>query len=206
VEIAMQGAIARICCKYHDFIPRTLAYWMFGECTEEGNPVDLRGQEFHSICQSYFTEREYNIVNLEDMLKKQISMMDQFRQLMDLATKRMMETESALVVMDDQRTELKERIKTLEDPLKLEEKLLHSDIWAHVLEKTVLFQYKNLHKSGEEKDQLRKDNGELKMENDKLKKTIAELEAKQKEEESEEEEDPKERIVYNSSDELTYEE
>jgi hypothetical protein len=41
-------------------------------------------------------------------------------------------------MMDDQRTQLKERIKTLEDPLKLEEKLLHSDIWAHVLEKTVL--------------------------------------------------------------------
>jgi hypothetical protein len=50
VEIAMQGAIARICCKYHDYIPVTSAYWMFGEHTEEGNPVDHRGQEFHSIC------------------------------------------------------------------------------------------------------------------------------------------------------------
>jgi hypothetical protein len=50
VEIAMQGAIARICCKYHDYIPVTSAYWMFGERTEEGNPVDHRGQEFHSIC------------------------------------------------------------------------------------------------------------------------------------------------------------
>jgi hypothetical protein len=108
VEIAMQGAIARICCKYHDFIPRTSAYWMFGEHSKEGNPVDCRGQEFHSICQSYFTEREYNIVNLEDMLKKQISVMDQFRQLMDLATKRIIETESALVMMGDQRNELKE--------------------------------------------------------------------------------------------------
>jgi hypothetical protein len=34
----------------------------------------------------------------------------------------------------------------------------------------------------------------------------SELEAKQKEEESEEDEDPEERIVYSSSDELTYEE
>jgi hypothetical protein len=56
--------------------------------------------------------------------------------------------------------------------LKLEEKLLHSDIWAHVLEKTVLLQYKNLQKSGEEKNQLRKDNDELKTENDALKKKI----------------------------------
>jgi hypothetical protein len=204
--MVMQGAIARICCKYHDFIPRTLAYWMFGERTEKGNPVDHRGQEFHSICQSYFTEREYNTVNPEDMLKKQISMMDQFRQLMDLATKRIIETESALVMMGDQRNELKKRIKTLEDPLKMEEKLLHSDIWVHVLDKTVLLQYDNLQKSGEEKNQLRKDNDELKIENDMLKKKIAKLEAKQKEEEYEEEEDPKERIVYSSSDELTYEE
>jgi hypothetical protein len=82
---------------------------------------------------------------------------------MDLATKRIMETESALVVMDDQRTELKERIKTLEDPLKLEEKLLRSNIWAHVLEKTVLLQCKNLQKSKEEKDQVRKDNGRQRM-------------------------------------------
>jgi hypothetical protein len=54
--------------------------------------------------------------------------MDQFRQLMDLATKRIIETESALVMMGDQKTQLQERIKTLEEPLKLEEKLLHSDI------------------------------------------------------------------------------
>jgi cell division protein FtsB len=97
---------------------------------------------------------------------------------MDLATKRIIETESALVMMGDQKTQLKERIKTLEDPLKLEEKLLHCDIWAHVLEKTVLLQYDNLQKSGEEKNQLKKDNDELKMENDELKRKIAELEAK----------------------------
>jgi hypothetical protein len=34
--------------------------------------------------------------------------MDQFRQLMDLATKRIIDTESALVMMGDQRNELKE--------------------------------------------------------------------------------------------------
>jgi hypothetical protein len=88
--------------------------------------------------------------------------MDQFRQLMDLATKRIIETESTLVMMGDQKTQLQERITTLEEPLKLEEKLLHSDIWAHVLKKTVLLQYDNLQKSGEEKNQLKKDNDELK--------------------------------------------
>jgi hypothetical protein len=46
----------------------------------------------------------------------------------------------------------------------------------------------------------------LKSENEELKRRIAELESKQKEEDFEEEEDPEERIVYSSSEELSYEE
>jgi hypothetical protein len=63
-----------------------------------------------------------------------------------------------------------------------------------------------MQKSGEEKKQLKKDNDELKTENEKLKMKIAELEANQKKEESEEEEDPEERIMYPSSEGLSYEE
>jgi hypothetical protein len=46
----------------------------------------------------------------------------------------------------------------------------------------------------------------LKTENEELKRRIAELESKPKEEDSVEEEDPEERIVYSSSEELSYEE
>jgi hypothetical protein len=53
-----------------------------------GYPVDRRGQEFHSLLRAYLFERECYSVSLEDMLRKQIHNMDQFRQLMDLATKR----------------------------------------------------------------------------------------------------------------------
>jgi hypothetical protein len=84
------------------------------------------------------------------MLRKQIHNIDQFRQLMDLSTKRIIETESALVMMGDQKTQLQQRIKTFEEPLKMEEKILHSDIWSHVLEKTVLLQYDNIQKYGGE--------------------------------------------------------
>jgi hypothetical protein len=49
LEIAMQGAIARICHKYRDLIPLTSAYGIFGEHSEGGYPVDRRGQEFHSL-------------------------------------------------------------------------------------------------------------------------------------------------------------
>jgi hypothetical protein len=59
---------------------------------------------------------------------------------------------------------------------------------------------------GDEKKQIEEVNNELKSENEKLKMKLAELEASKKEEESEEEEDPEERLVYSSSDGLSYEE
>jgi hypothetical protein len=49
MEIAMQGAIACMCGKYHYLIPLTSAYGVFGEHSREGYPVDRRGQEFHSL-------------------------------------------------------------------------------------------------------------------------------------------------------------
>jgi hypothetical protein len=52
VEVAMQGAIACICHKYHNIIPRTSAYHHFGERREDGNPIDRRGTEYQSIYQS----------------------------------------------------------------------------------------------------------------------------------------------------------
>jgi hypothetical protein len=88
VEIAMQGAIARIRHKYRTLIPHPSAYGMIGERSVGGHVVDRRGQEFHSLLRGYLTERERCSVNLEDMLKKQIINQDQFRDLMDLATKR----------------------------------------------------------------------------------------------------------------------
>jgi hypothetical protein len=179
---------------------------MFGEHSEGGYPVDRRGQEFHSLLRAYLSERECCSVKLEDMLKKQIPNMDQFRRLMDIATQRIMETESALVMMGEQKTQLQDKIRIVEGPLKMGEKNLHDDIWSHLLEKKILLQYDNMQKSGGEKRQLKKDNDELKTENENLKMKIAQLEANQKKEESKEEEDPKERIAYSSSDDLSYEE
>jgi hypothetical protein len=86
------------------------------------------------------------------------------------------------------------------------EKILHDDILSHLLEKTIRLQYDNIQKSRVEKRQLKKDNDELKTKNEKLKMKITKWEINQKKEESEEEEDPEERIVYPSSEELSYEE
>jgi hypothetical protein len=206
VEIAMQGAIARIRHKYGAHIPRPSAYGMIGERSVGGHVVDRRGQEFHSLLRGYLTERERCTVNLEDMLKKQIINQDRFRDLMDLTTKRIMETESALLMLDDKKTQLENKLKIVEGPLQLGGKILQGDIWSHLLEKTLLLQYDNIQKMGDEKKQVEEANNELKSENEKLKMKLAELEASKKEEESEEEEDPEERIIYSPSDGLSYEE
>jgi hypothetical protein len=97
---------------------------------------------------------------------------------------------------------LEERLKVLEEPQKLEEELLRSNNWAQVLEKTLLLQYKNLMKSKEEKDQLNENNNALKMENEELKKKIAEMEAA-----ALADEDPEEVTLYNTDgEEITIEE
>jgi hypothetical protein len=207
VEIAMQGAIARIRHKYRAHIPRPSAYRMIGERSVGGHAVDRRDQEFHSLLRGYLTERERCTVNLEDMLKKQIINQDKFRDIMDLTTKRIIETESALIMSDDKKTQLENKLKIVEGPLQLGGKILQGDIWSHLLEKTVLLQYDNIQKMGDEKKQVEEANNELKSENEKLRMKLAELEASKKEEESEEEEeDPEERIVYSPSDGLSYEE
>jgi regulator of replication initiation timing len=127
---------------------------------------------------------------------------------MDLATKRIIETESAIVMMGEKKNQLENKLKIVEGPLQLGGKILQDDIWSHLLEKTLLLQYDNMQKLGDEKRQLENDNNELKSENEKLKMKIAKLEASKKKEESEEveEEDPEERLVYSSSDGLSYEE
>jgi hypothetical protein len=105
----------------------TLAYGIFGERSEGGYPVDRRGQEFHSLLRAYLSERE-SVVQSTWRTCEQIHNMDQFRGLMDLATKRIMETESALVMMGEQKTQLQDKIRIVEGPLKMGEKILHDDI------------------------------------------------------------------------------
>jgi hypothetical protein len=57
VEIAMQGAVVRICHKYHHHFSLTTPYYLFRECNEEGSTMDRRSTESYSIPQTYITER-----------------------------------------------------------------------------------------------------------------------------------------------------
>jgi hypothetical protein len=59
------------------------------------------------------TEREYSAVNTEDMLTRQIKLMDKFRETMEVASQRIITVKSCLVVMGDKRTKLMEKNKAL---------------------------------------------------------------------------------------------
>jgi hypothetical protein len=117
VEIAMQGAIAQICYKYHHRFSSTTPYYLFEECNEEGSVIDRRSTESHSIPRTYMTEKEYITVNMENMLKRQILLMDKFREAMDITSQRIIKAESCLLVLDDKRTELKKENETLKKRL-----------------------------------------------------------------------------------------
>jgi hypothetical protein len=86
VEIAMQGGIVRICYKYHHLFSSTTPYYQFGERDEQGNAMDRRSSETHFLFRTDMTEREYSAVNIEDKLKKQIMLMDKFREAMDITS------------------------------------------------------------------------------------------------------------------------
>jgi hypothetical protein len=74
--------------------------------------MDRRGMEDHTLIRTYMTEREYSAVNTEDMLKRQIKLMDKFRETMEVASQRIIIAESCLEVLGDKRDEL---IKENED-------------------------------------------------------------------------------------------
>ena len=70
IDVAMQGAIARICHNYHGRIPRISAYFQFEERTEDGHPVDRDDTEKWAIIPRYEIEREFSAVGMENLMRK----------------------------------------------------------------------------------------------------------------------------------------
>jgi hypothetical protein len=117
VDIAMQGAVSHICHKYHHYLASTTPYYHFGERDEAGNAMERRNLEPYSIPWTYMTEKEYITVNTENMLKRQILLMDKFREAMDISSQRIIIAESCLLVLNDKRTELKNENETMKKKL-----------------------------------------------------------------------------------------
>jgi hypothetical protein len=74
VEIAIQGAIARIRHKFHRKIPPTSPYYHFGERSEDGTPLRRTSTRNNSICRNYMTEREFVSASSELLLKRQTAL------------------------------------------------------------------------------------------------------------------------------------
>jgi hypothetical protein len=196
VEIAIQGAIARIRHKFHRKIPPTSPYYQFGERAGDGTPLRRIGARNESVCRNYMIEREFVSANTEMLLRRQTTLVTEARETLQYANARNMQMEAALLAIDDKRLALEERIALLEDPVKLEEKITISDNWAKAVQKTITLMLENRAIETKEHDEMKKENDALKMENKLLKETIEELSA------GKEEEDPQERLMFNSDGEV----
>ena len=175
VDMAMQGAIARICHKYHDRIPRTSAYSQFGERTEEGDPVEREGADRWTIIHRYLMEREFSTANMENLLRVQLAGIEELKEKLKDRIRRVVHAQNLAEEIDDQRLALEERITLLEDPLKMEEKLICSNVWAETLQKTLVLTIENRTAEDKKMEALMKEMEALKLENVKLKETISEL-------------------------------
>ena len=175
IDAAMQSAIARVCHKYHDRIPRTSAYFQFGERTEDGHPVDRDDTEKWAIIHRYEIEREFAAVGMENLMKRQIAGIDELQETIKDRNRRVVHAQDIAEAIDDQRIALEKRVKLLEDPLKMKEKLICSDVWPEMLKKTLLLTIENRTAEARKMEAQKKEMEALKLENESLKETISEL-------------------------------
>lgn len=175
IDVAMQGDIARICHKYHHRIPRTSAYFQFGERTEDGHPVDREGTDRWSLIHRYEIEREFSAAGMENLMRRQLAGIDALQGKLTDMVRRVVHAQDLAEHIDDQRLELEERIALLKDPLKMEEKMIQKDVWADILEKTLWLAIDSRTAETKENEKLKKEVEALKLENASLKETISEL-------------------------------
>ena len=78
MEMAIHGAISRICYKYRNYVTHGSAYRLFGERNEDGDAID-RGDQHITAIRNYLMEREALSVGTEILLQKQIAVIDEHR-------------------------------------------------------------------------------------------------------------------------------
>ena len=194
VEIAMQGAIARICYKYHSSISRDHPFSMFGERMENGRPV-YRGNYYRTLPQRYFAEREVSSARTEAMMSTLVAIMDHLKDEVVKGNETLEQMEHTILALDDRRQQalaannvmvgekckletqvekLEERIKLMEDPLKMEAKLIENENWISILQGSIPQMGDTFTQTLDEKNSLAKENVELENEVEALKKKMGE--------------------------------
>src|SRR4051794_23286502 len=97
--------------------------------------------------------------------------MDKFEEM----NKRAVEAQAKVVDLNLENIVVLERMSLLEDPLKMEERMICSDVWAETLKKTLLLTIENMTVEAEKMEALMSKMEALKMENHALKGTISQL-------------------------------
>jgi cell division protein FtsB len=120
-------------------------------------------------------EREFSTANMENLLRVQLVGIEELKEKYMDMVRRVVHAQDLAEEIDDQRLALEERITLLEDPLKMEEKLICSDVWAKTLQKMLVLTIENRTAETKKTEELMKEMEALKLENVKLKGTISEL-------------------------------
>jgi cell division protein FtsB len=120
-------------------------------------------------------EREFSTANMENLLRVQLVGIEELKEKYMDMVRRVVHAQDLAEEIDDQRLALEERIILLEDPLKMEEKLICSDVWAKTLQKMLVLTIENRTAETKKTEELMKEMEALKLENVKLKETISEL-------------------------------
>src|SRR4051812_24199726 len=127
-------------------------------------------------------EREYSTVGMEDVLRGQMDGIEKLMDKYDARDKSAVEAQAKIVDLELENVFIKERMSLLEEPLKMEERMICRDVWAETLKKTLLLTIENRTADAQKREVLLRKMEALKMENQALKGTITQLLEKRVEE------------------------
>ena len=107
VEIAMQGAIARICQKYRKLIPSDSSTLYYGRRHMDGTPVaHVEGIGRLLAVKQYLVDREVSSARMEGMMREGMRYVDHAREAIHEANTKLDNCEKALEWISDNRQKL----------------------------------------------------------------------------------------------------
>src|SRR3954470_20806426 len=112
---------------------------------------------------------------MEDILRGQMVGIEKLMDKHDERKKSAVEAQAKVVDLELENVVVLERMSLLEEPLKMEERMICNDVWAELLKKTLLLTIDNWTADAKKMEVLVGKMEALKMENQALKGTITQL-------------------------------
>src|SRR6266480_2964426 len=139
----------------------TSPYFYFGERDEDGDAIVRSAGEYTPIIHSYMCEREASLVSVETMLRMQMDQVDKDQKIIEECNAKVDLANRACKAVIEKNEALKERIKLLHEPQKMEDQLLGMTGWAQTLRKTIVLMQNNMGEDHKEKVRLKEENARL---------------------------------------------